>query len=307
MWGLYCYTYGCMQGQINPKIVGATIVGFALVAGAFTVSSLSKPQAVTSPAAVPAAVPERVAIAVTDNNNNGIEDWRDEFVTTKPIVTDQISVDYTPPQTLTGQMSIGFMENIIRAKNYGPFTKTQDEVIANTIDYLAKETTIDLYDTSDIDIMTKWNDQDILNYANTVAATLYRHQAPDINESEINILHDLVTNGNKERIADLEKLQEAYRGYRDDTLLIPVPAFLAKEHLDLINSYNAIFEDIKAMTLVYDDPAVALLRLKRYQDDAGALAYSLQNMYLALEPHAALVSPDDPALLFVVFSPNYQI
>lgn len=293
-----------MQGQINPKIVGATIIGFALVGGAFTISSLKQPKTVYQPAAVSAAVPQRVAIAVTDNDGNGIEDWRDEFVTAQPVILNQNSSDYTAPETLTGQMSIGFMESVIRSKNYGPFGRSQEEVITDTVGTLIDETNIVIYDTPDIDIMRSWDDEDIVNYANTLAATFYRHNV--VMEGEIRIVHDILVNKKRERITELETLASAYGNFRDDTLKIPVPAFLVKEHLDLINSFHALHTDIKAMTLVFEDPAVALLRLKRYEDDALGLNLALQNMYLALEPHADLITIDDPAALFVVFSPDFQ-
>lgn len=298
-----------MQGQFNPKIVGATIVGFALVAGAYTVSNFGKSiQSAEQMASVqPAAAPQRVSIAVTDSDNNGIEDWRDAFVTTEPIRLDQTSSSsYTLPDTLTGQMSINFMEGVIRSREYGPFGSSQEEIIQNTISGLGQATDVKLYDTPDISIMDDWDDQDIVNYANTVAATVYRHSIPDL-EGELSILHEIVTTKDEARLTELRSLVEVYRGYRDDTLLIPVPAFLAKEHLDLINTYHAIHNDIEAMTKVFDDPAVTLLRLKRYQDDASGLAYALQNMYLALEPHAALFTVDDPAVLFIMYSPNYQL
>jgi hypothetical protein len=295
-----------MQGQINPKIVGATIIGFALVAGAFTVSSLNQDMVVPQPAAVAMNNQPRVSIAVTDTDDNGIEDWRDEFVTTEPIVLDSAESTYTPPDTLTGKMSIGLMENYIRSKNYGPFGSPQEELITNTINNLSRETEVKIYDTPDIDIMREWDDEDVVNYANTAAATLHNNNVPNT-QGEIEILHDIVTTGDRDRLKELETLVGVYQGYRDDTLLIPVPTFLVKEHLDLINSYHAIYEDIKAMSLTFNDPAVTLLRLKRYQDDATGLWYSLQNMSLALEPYVHLITADDPALLFGVFSPDYQI
>lgn len=297
-----------MQGQINPKIVGATIIGFALVAGAFTISSLQNDKSIPQPAAVVVGAPQRVAIAVTDTDDNGIEDWRDEFVTTEPlIITGASTSDYTLPDTLTGKMSIDFMEDLIRSRNYGPFGPSQERVIQNTIDTLAKETEITLYDTSDITIMSEWDDQDILNYANTAAAIIYNNSDPTL-AGELEILRNIFTTGDYSQVSELEKLAMVYQSYRDDTLKIPVPAFLTKEHLDLINTYHALFEDIHAMAMVDTDPAVSLLRLKRYQDDATGLGYALQNMYLALEPYAHLVtSAEEPATLFVLFSPNINL
>ena len=295
-----------MKGQINTKILGSTIIGFALIVGAYTISHFGEPRRTVQPANLQGSTAtDRVTIAVTDSDNNGIEDWRDEFVTTKAIIIDQATSTYTPPDTLTGKMSIGFMENVIRARSYGPFGRSDEEIINSTIDVLAKETTDKLYDLADITIMENWDNQDVVNYGNTVAATLHRNSLPNM-ASELDILYDIAVNKNEGRVLELKTLVEIYRGYRDDTLKIPVPAIFTKQHLDLINTYQAILADIEAMTSIIDDPAVTLLRLKRYEDDATGLAYALQNMYLALEPYADQFSVDDPAILFVVFSPNYQ-
>jgi hypothetical protein len=296
-----------MHGQLNPKIVGATIIGFALVAGAFTISSLTSDKTTTlQPAALVASTPARSPITVSDKDDNGIEDWRDEFVTSAPVILNTASSTYNTPDTLTGQMSISFMENIIRSRNYGPFGRSQDEVIADTVNTLVRETEAELYDTPDITIMEQWEDQDILNYANTVASTIYLHNVSGL-EGELVILHDILTTNNPERLTELRTIATTYQNYRDDTLKIPVPAFLIKEHLDLINTYQAIYTDITAMTIVFEDPAVSLLRVKRYQDDATGLSYALQNMFLALEPYAHLVGANDPALFFGYFSPDINL
>lgn len=295
-----------MQGQINPKIIGATIVGFALVGGAYTFSSMQTPRTVSQPAAIGAIAPERVAIAVVDEDRNGIEDWRDDFVTTEPIMlSNAASTTYEAPTSLTGQTSIQFLEDVIRSKNYGPFGKTQEEVIQHTVNSLVDQTNIDLYNTSDIDIMEVWDKDDVRNYANTVAAVLIQNSTPDT-EKEIDLLHRLVIEKDTTTLSKLQAITTTYQKYRDDTLKIPVPSFLAKEHLDLINTYHAIHEDVAAMTLVVDDPAITLLRLKRYQDDAVGLAMAMENLYVSLKPYAHLIQKDDPAALFVVFSPDFQ-
>jgi hypothetical protein len=298
-----------MQGKINPKIIGACVVGCALVAGAYTLSNFgaSRFQSSNQSAAVVASeTTPRVAIAVTDTDKNGIEDWRDEFVTADPIIIVQATSTYTPPDTLTEELGVNFIESYIRSKTYGPFGRTSDEVIDDTVNILTQETAHDLYDTPDITIMREWEDQDIRTYANTLALAITNNNQSDITEGELFILYDVVTNNATDRVEELVTLASTYKEMRDVSLSVPVPAFMVKEHLDLINTYHAIYKDIEAMTLSLDDPAFALLRLKRYEDDAAGLGYALENMYQALVPYASLVEANDPALLFVVFSPEYK-
>lgn len=296
-----------MKGNTNPKVIGACIVGLALVAGAYTLSNFGASRVKNQQtASVAAATTPRVAIAVTDSDNNGIEDWRDEFVTNEPIVLTQEVEAYEPPDTLTGQMGVNFIESYLRSKTQGPFGRTQDELISDTVDVLAQETAHDLYDIPDITILNNWTNQDIVNYANTLALVITNNNQTQITEGELYILSDIVTNGNNERLDELKALSEAYMNMRDASLNVPVPSNLVKQHLDLINTYHAIHKDIEAMTLSVDDPAFALMRLKRYEDDASGLGFALENMYQALVPYASLLQPSDPALLFVVFSPEFK-
>lgn len=298
-----------MKRELNPRIIGACVIGSAFVAGAYTLSNFGETRFTRDqqPAAVVAAeTTPRVAIPVTDNNNNGVEDWRDEFITTEPIIIEQATTTYEPPTTLTGQMGVSFIEGYLRSKTYGPFGSSREEIIANTVDVLAQETAFDLYDTPDITIMETWEDQDIRTYANTLALAITNSNQDNITEGELFILNDILSNNALERISELDALAAGYAQKRDLSLQIPVPAIFVKEHLDLINTYHAINKDIEAMTLALDDPAFALMRIKRYEDDAAGLGYALENMYKALSPYASLVEPSDPALLFVIFSPEFN-
>jgi hypothetical protein len=297
-----------MKGINNPRIIGACIVGCALVAGAYTLSNFGSswftPTQTASLAVVEAA--PRVAITVTDNDQNGIEDWRDEFVTNEPIVVAQADTTYELPDTLTGQLGVNFIEGYLQNKTYGPFGRSQEEVITNTVNVLSEQTAHELYDTPDIIIMNEWDEQDILTYANTMALAISNNNQTQITESELFILYDIVTNNNLERLDELQLLANTYLQMRDTSLNIPVPAIFVKEHLDLINTYHAVHKDIDAMTLAINDPAFALMRIKRYEDDAAGLGYALENMYQTLTPYASLIEPNDPATLFVVFSPEYK-
>jgi len=294
-----------MQGNINPKIVGATILGFALVAGSFTVKSILTPYQPPVAAVVTAKAQIRTPISISDSDNNGIEDWRDEFITAKPVIINTTAEAYTPPDTVTGQLGIGLIENIIETRGNGVFAKSNDEVVAGTVTDLTKIVKTRIYDTKDISIIDNYSDEDIRNYANTASLIIYSNSVQGL-DSELAIVYDVVNNGNDARVSELKTIAEVYQKYLDETLNLPVPAVLVKEHLDLINTYNSVQADINAMTLVAKDPVVTLMYLKRYQEDIDGMALALENMYNALKPFNSIFSKTDPALLFIIFSPDYQ-
>ncbi len=284
----------------NSKVIGAFVIGFALVGAAYTISNFGTPT-MESASVIGSEAPPRVAIEVVDNNQNGIEDWRDEFVTTEAVIMENASSTFEFPTTYTGQLGIDLLEGVLRARSAGPFGRSQDEVISDTVDVIAKETAFSLYDTKDIVVMQKWDENDIRNYANAMAGAILEIDIGET-ENELFILNEVMTRGKTERIAELKMLGEGYKTLRDKTLTIPVPALFTKQHLDLLNTYNALHHDIAGMSQSVEDPVVAMMSLKRYEDDAYGLELAAQNMYVALTPYAGLFTENDPATLFSSFS-----
>jgi hypothetical protein len=289
-----------MWFKSNQKVLGAFVIGLAMVAGAYIVSNFNIP-GIQQSAVTSSKAPVRTAIAVTDNDQNGIEDWRDAFLTAGPIIIGEPTASYTPPTTITGKLGVSFFQDIVRAKNYGALGKTQEQVIADTVAELSTETNQVLYGITDISVLDTWTDEDIKNYANTMAGVITRNNQAGL-ESELVILNDILVFGKKERATELEVIASIYKNMRDESLLVPVPKILLKQHLDLINTYEAVYKDIYAMSYSLEDPAVALLRIKRYEDDALGLRVALQNMYDSLQPYAGLFTANDPALLFASFN-----
>jgi len=297
-----------MLGNIDRKVLGSVVIGLALVAGAYTLGDFGVDQISVQTAQVQQAQPvfTRNAVEVLDVDNNGIEDWKDDFVTSEPIIIDATTTEYIPPDTITGQMGVDFIEGIISSRIYAPFAPSEDEVIQRTVDTVAGSISYELYDTPDAIIMRDWVTEDIKNYANAMAGAITRNDIPEM-DNELTILYDVLDRGRKERVVELEILAGVYRQTRDDSLAVPVPDIFLKQHLDLINTYHSLYRDITAMAMADDDPAFTLLHIKRYQDDALGLRFALENMYTALLPYAEEFTVNDPAIFFTLFSPNNQM
>jgi hypothetical protein len=60
------------------------------------------------------------------------------------------------------------------------------------------------------------------------------------------------------------------------------------------------------MALDLEDPLLSIAHLKRYTSSTEGLDLALSNLLFGLEPYARDFAVDDPALLFVLFSPDYQ-
>jgi hypothetical protein len=290
------------NGQIG--IVSAFLVGCALVAGAYTLNSLSRAAAAPTEAGLYATVAEasaRVAIPVTDSNEDGVEDWREPFLSHEVMRLDEPVDDYEPADTFTEQMSIDFMERVLLAKGRGQFGVSTEEIVRDTAKRIAAEGVDTLYRADSISIVDD-TPENVRAYANAAALAILDNNADGLRH-ELLILEDALATNNPQLYEELRTLAQVYEKTRDATLKIPVPRAFVKQHLDVINSYHALHNNIAAMAKASEDPLLALVRLKRYEDDALGLAYALRNLYFALEPHAQLFTPDDPAVLFIVFRP----
>lgn len=299
-----------MVPQHDSRVIGAFVIGFAVVAGAFTINSMTKevvaPDQTASAVAVDMA-PERNTIAVQDSDSDGVEDWQDQFLTAEPIVVKRDSVDYTPPNTLTGQVAINFIQNYISGKANG-YGLSDEQLVKNTVDNLKTEAEDRMYGVRDIEIAKDSSTTTVKNYGNAVANAILDNATTKKTRSEMAIMADIVNKNEvtDQDIADLKLLTEMYKGTLEDTLTIPVPREFTKEHLDLINVYSALYHDVQGLTEIINDPVKALLRVKRYEDDVKGLTIAMENIYVSLSKSTYTFQAEDSATLFVSFAPNFN-
>ena len=303
-----CYTSGTTM-KFNSKVLGSCVIGFAMVAGSYVITHFGGSKQLASKDgvyAVAAQSESRTYIAATDNNQNGIEDWQEEFVNDTPLVIDSTtktaSSTYTVPNTVTDQMGIQLFQSIMQSKARGNVGPNQAQIIADTANLVSKTAIKDtIYTQKDIHVIES-TPEGIRTYANTLASILINNDIAG-GESELQILKQATQTNNPDELNKLDPIIAMYKNLRDQTLKTPVPRGFEKQHLDLINVYQGLYATLDGMKLVFTDPVVALLRIKRYQDDATGLSHALTNMYTALVPHANLLQQNDPAFVFAQFAP----
>lgn len=299
-----------MDTNLSPRVIGAFVIGLGLVGVVYVYVNFGEVRTSRTATSDTAAltVQAREPIEVTDRDNNGIEDWKDAILDKQPTLartTADAAEQYTLPETLTGQMSINLLQEMISGKIYGPITDgNPEDIISELVDQTMLKTNDRLYYTSDLNVSVNTTGA-IYDYANQAALIMEKHNV-DGSDDELTILNDALQNNDPARLDDLTVLVQAYTNMRNEFLNLPVPPALAAEHLDLINIINAIQNDIAGMQLVFDDPAVALIRIRQYESHAESFAYALQNIALALEKYGVDFDTTDPAILFVIFHPQFS-
>lgn len=295
--------------QINSKILGAFVVGFALVAGSYTISNFGASDIAPTDSnvyAITAPAPERSFIEVADSDQNGIEDWQEEFAPRTPLQIDvapQSASLYEIPDTVTDQMSIQLFQSVLRAKGRGNVGPTPEQVVAETTELLQNTVIKDTIYSANVLTVVENTPEAIRTWGNALGFSLSSRNVAD-SEGELVIIDRALRNEDPTELEKLEPIIAMYKALRDDALATPVPRGFEKQHLDLINVYQAMYATLDGLKLAFRDPVVSLLRVKRYQDDAAGLAYALQNVYGVLLPHVRLFNQNDPVYVFAAFSPR---
>ena len=292
----------------NKKVTGAFLIGFALIAGSYVVSNFGKNAEPITANIYTATTPlaPRIFIPIVDSDQNGVEDWREDFVSETPLIIDESTstVPYEMPTSLTDQVGIQLFQSILEAKTMGKVGPSQTEIVQKAADQLRKTVKDVIYGPNNVTTIPL-SPTAVRTYGNTMAQIILNNNQPD-SENELTILDRAVKSEDPEELKKLNPLALMYKNLRDQSIATPVPEPFLKQHLDLINTYQALYKNLSDMQLVFSDPVVALMRVKRYQDDAIGLSLALQNIYNMVLPYASVFESNDPAVLFVVFDPNYQ-
>lgn len=262
----------------RKRIAGAFLIGGALVAVAFVMGS----QKGTSgqEGSVVAATIERSHINIRDTDNNGIPDWRDALKTTQPIVLNEATSTYEKPKTVTGRFALDFLKDMFRSKMYGSFGASPEELVADATTQLAEAAEDILFTEKDITTIEAQSEETLKAYGNHVAEIALSSVGGE--ENEVLILQDALRYNEPDRLQGLDPIAGSYAEIVERMLQTPVPARYVKEHLDLLNTYNALLEDVLAMQKVYDDALYTFVRMKRYQDDVLGMRNAIAQLYDAL-------------------------
>lgn len=276
----------------QKRIAAAVIFAAGLISVALfmRVESTAPTDATAAVAVAPA--PERSPIVVRDSNNDGVPDWQESLQTSEPVTIEATTeTTYEPPDTLTEEFALEFFEKMVRAENYGDFGDSPEELVANAGNTLADKAYDTFLGDKDIVIDRDNSKEAMARYGESVAAVII--SAPDgSSENEASILERALRNQDPGELEKLETKLVAYQYMLEESKKIAVPSLVKKQHLDLLNTYQALIADLEAMRYAFDDPMMALLRMKRYQDDADGLYASIANVYTVLVNRGAVWSEE---------------
>ncbi len=287
------------MSKSQKRISGALLAGAALIAGALLIRSYSNTDNVSiKEAVVVVEAPQRSAIKVTDQNGDGVPDWQEALLVSGSLEIASTTTNFKEPETLTEKFALDFFQDMVRAENYGAFGDTPEELVLEASNELAAHAVDVLFEPSDILTSPDNSLQSLSSYGELVARITTLYVDPS-GENEAVVLERALRDQDPSVLVALDIKIEVYKNILRDTKALTVPTDLQKEHLDLLNSYQAVLSDIQAMRTAFTDPMLTLLRMKRYQGDAEGLNTALTTIFTKLRTAGATWQADSPVYLFI--------
>ncbi len=260
----------------HKKVYVALLLGIALIAFVVITKDKQNGSQENGELVVVTDAPERNYVQVTDSNNNGTPDWQESLVRTEIITPSTGSSTEWNPDSLTDQFSVAFFQAYVTNETLGPVSRPQEQLIAGATNALAEKAKDRLFTQSDIVIVATGDQESLRTYGNAIADIIQKY--PYDGDSEIVVMQRAQRSNNPQDLEGLDPIILGYRGMIIDMQLLQVPEAYVTEHLNLLNAYYAVLNDVKAMRGAFDDPMLGMLRLSRYQDDVLGMAQALVNI-----------------------------
>lgn len=276
--------------KINPLIIVSTIIGLTLVGSSFLMTHL-KPEAKGVPQNV-LEQPTRSFITVDDKDGDGLPDWQNTLNISAIYLDEETSA--TTTLTKTASLAAELAALSLPGSNLD-----NASTLENLSARLAAESTDYQYTRTDIRVTNNNDTESLRRYGNRVAEITFEYAPPKGTENEMMILNRAMSMNDTNIIEKLKPITASYEGMLSAMLVADVPSTLVKEHLSLINVYNAILNDIRAFENVFDDALPAMTRLRRYQADTEALYLAVSNLYLKLDKAGIKWTDADIASRFI--------
>lgn len=276
--------------------IGASLfLGLALIAGTYFLrESATASTDIEDPRAFVAALPLREYQETKDSDDDGLRDWLEELIGTNPEESNASSTDSlvtkgsTTPfvaDTETEKFAVSFFEEVLQTHGGKNLSEEEKKAIyEKSLRQFSSLNTAKLYLRKDINITLDNNADSIRAYGNDAGRVIVEAgNNPKRVEAELIILGRALEAEDETMLRDLTVIQDGYDAMIARLLLVPVPESLIDEHLLLINSMQAIRDDVDGFMKAFDDPLVAFLRTKRYGSDIAGLTTAIEGIRTSLE------------------------
>lgn len=264
-----------MRGANIPHkpVLIALAVGTVLVVLALVIGRSETIEESGGEIAVVTRAPERNYVQVEDADENGIPDWQEALVRVEPFIEPVASSSDWQPTTMTEGFTVSLIEHYMRNKTYGPLGRDQSAFVSASVEGLNEHAADIPVNRLEIMVLDQNDTETLRSYGNSLVGIMNKY--PVAQETETVVLERALRTNDESVLKGIEPILNSYRGMVVDMKMLPVPSSYADEHLALTNSYQSIANDLEAAMRTFSDPALSLVRMKRYPADVALMSDSI--------------------------------
>lgn len=246
-----------------------------------------------------------------DTDNDGLRDWEEILWKTDPnnpdtdgdgtTDGDEISEKRNPlikgpddelssndsqannpamPKTLVDALGRQILTTTLVSKQTGQTFNPEEiaSAIIQDVNLLA-EARESTYSFEDIKVSSAVSPEEIRKYGNSLAEIIITaHQDFELLEDEFVIIKEAAENNNQEKLKQLDNFVKGYDSIAQKIIQLPCPSKNIQAHLKLANTYNGLAIALKNIQTGFDDPLLALVGIKQYQEKASLLNQSMSEL-----------------------------
>ncbi len=291
------------------RVGGAIFLGICIVVGAYFLrGDVTTSTDLEDPRTFVAAVPLRTYQETKDTDGDGLRDWFEELSGTDPRENDAnkpgsslASPTSTPfvMDTETDKFAISFMETMLEANREGLTEAERVKIVDGSMRQFKALNEDAQFGRADIQIIADRSAEAIREYGNRAARPIVVHgENTEKIETELVLLGLALQEDDASHLKDLAFIKERYGNIVADLLKVPVPEPLIDNHLLLINSLQAMKDDVAGFQMTFEDPLLSYVRFKRYTSDVAGLSKAIEGVRSTLE-RSRIVYQNDEAGAFL--------
>lgn len=296
------------------RVGGAILLALCIVTGAYFLrGDATASTDLEDPRTFVAAVPLRTYQETKDTDGDGLRDWFEELSGTDPRENDankpgsSLASPTTTPfvmDTETDKFAISFMETMLEANREGLTEAERVKIVDGSLRQFRSLNEDTQHGRVDIKIIEDRSAESIRAYGNAAAQPIIVHgENTEQTETELVLLGLALQEDDASHLKDLAFIEGRYEKMVADLLKIPVPESVIDDHLLLINSLQAMKDDVAGFRKTFEDPLMSYVRFKRYTSDVAGLTKAIEGIRGTLERSRVVYQNDEVGAFFFSIRP----
>ncbi len=297
----------------SPNVIFALLIGIALVSGVVVYNNLTERIASAPDVSISHTLPQELPdvqssslrnIDLTTEDNLNWQQTIPEQSVAQINLPSTIGGTYEPSNTLTRRFGMDVFTQTIQAVAEEETPEQFNQRLSSVTGRYAAETTAQNFTGADIQTTPVRDISDIRSYMNTLADIFAEH-SPKGTRGRSELFQSVIENKSEQASTELRDIAQRYQQMRNLYIATPVPHEFITAHVALINTLEALQNDLNLIASFATDPLAGQLAVQRYPNTQQSFTRALQNIGIEIIRHQeAFDFAEDSALLFVLTLPD---